>query len=108
MTGIEWDSTRDAEVTALSTLQFGWGGLFDTRPIGSICLVRSTRTGTPGPSLCGIDRFAADAPGWSIGGGVSNPNAQPCAGCTEVRSAAYPDRGVSGMFKSLFPAAVPA
>src|SRR5450755_1564177 len=60
------------EVTGLITLQFAWGGLIGAVPAdGLIHLVRSTRRGTPGPTLCDIDRFGPDAPGWSVGGGVT-------------------------------------
>lgn len=47
--------------------RFASGGLIGARPIGNTThLVRATGTGTPGPTLCGIDRFAKDTPGWSI------------------------------------------
>lgn len=87
----------DDEVTHLSTLQFGWGGLFDSRPADGYQahLVRGTRRGTPGPTLCGIDRFAPDAPGWSVGGGISGPNIthQPCAACVAAARAQFPGLG---------------
>jgi hypothetical protein len=77
-------ATLSAEsVIGLTTCQFAWGGLFDGRPAESpslIHLVRTSRTGTPGPTLCGIDRFAPDAPGFSMGGGISGPDF-PLAGC---------------------------
>jgi hypothetical protein len=44
--------------------QLSWGGLFDGRPADSVLhLVRQIRTGTPGPTLCGIDRFNPSGPG---------------------------------------------
>lgn len=55
-------------------------------------LVRSVAGGgTPGPFLCGGDRFGPDAPGWSLRGGVSGPNVtqQPCAGCVRAWRANY-------------------
>jgi len=77
------DTVTDATVVELVTLQFAWGGLFDSRPADSLIhLVRGTDHGTPGPTLCGIDRFAEDAPGWSVGGGVYDPgiDVTPCPG----------------------------
>jgi hypothetical protein len=83
------------------TLQFANGGLFDAEPVGPIHLIRSTKHGTPGPTLCGIDRFANGAPGWSVGGGVTGPDVHPvaCEGCQEARD----DLPVGGLFRSLFP-----
>jgi hypothetical protein len=91
----------DAEaVTALETLQFHWGGLFDSVPADdyTVHLLRSTRTGTPGPSLCGINRFGADAPGFSAGGGITGPNIvhRACAGCADVARAEFPGLPVTG------------
>lgn len=95
------------EVRGLMTLQWSWGGLFDGRPAPGfdVCLVRSTARGTPGPTLCGRDRFALDAPGWSVGGGITGPNVQntPCAGCVEVRDRDYPHLPVGGsLFRGMF------
>jgi hypothetical protein len=91
---------EDKTVIALCTLQFSWGGLFDGRPADGyqVHLVRSTPNGTPGPSLCGIDRFAKDAPGWSVGGGVSGPSAEhkPCPGCADVAREQFPGLPVAG------------
>lgn len=91
---------RDREVVALSTVQLSWGGLFDSQPHdGLVHLVRVTRHGTPGALLCGIDRFAKDGPGFSVGGGVSGPNIKqtPCAGCVEVASRDFAGLPISGM-----------
>lgn len=57
-----------------------------------IHLVRSTRLGTPGPLLCGTNRFGVGAPGWSVGGGVSGPGVQlvACAGCVMVARRDFP------------------
>lgn len=91
---------RDNAVRALVSLQFGWGGLFDGRPADgyNICLIRSTNSGTPGPTLCGIDRFAKDAPGWSVGGGISGPGIvhNACPGCVQAAIAEFPDVPVRG------------
>lgn len=84
----------DEEVTGVATLQFTLGGLFDGRPFGDrIHLVRMIRSGTPGPTLCGLDRFAPDAPGWSVGGGVRGPDDAPhaCPNCVFVWTSRWPD-----------------
>ena len=66
---------QEQEITGYSTLQFHWGGLFDSKPADNLIhLVRSTNRGTPGPTLCGLERFAADAPGFSVGGGSEHRN----------------------------------
>lgn len=89
------------EVTSLSTLQFAWGGLFDSRPAdgGLIHLVRSTSSGTPGPTLCGINRFAKDGPGWSVGGGISGPDIPqiPCDGCVAHARAHFSALPIAGL-----------
>jgi hypothetical protein len=91
-------TSEQAEVRGLMTLQWSWGGLFDGRPAFDICLVRSTARGTPGPTLCGRDRFAPDAPGWSVGGGIYGPDVKntPCAECVAVRDRDYPHLRVGG------------
>ncbi len=88
------------QITALCTLQFSWGGLFDGRPADdyTVHLVRQAGRGTPGPTLCGIDRFAKDAPGWSVGGGISGPGIvhKPCPGCAQAGREQFPGLPVSG------------
>lgn len=90
----------DEEIIALCTLQFSWGGLLDFQPADgyAVHLVRQTRTGTPGPTLCGIDRFATDGPGWSRGGGISGPNIthKPCPGCASTAREQFPGLPVTG------------
>jgi hypothetical protein len=95
----------------LFTLQWAAGGLFDGRlvPGYDVCLVRALRHGgTPGPTLCGRDRFTRGdgQPGWSVGGGISGPNVdnKPCAACVAVREQDYPTLAVAGMreLRSLF------
>lgn len=91
---------NESDVVYLSTLQFSWGSLFDSKPHdGEIHLVRGTHRGTPGPTLCGIDRFAEGGPGWSVGGGISGPGISmtPCAGCVEVAKRDFPGVPVAGM-----------
>lgn len=94
-------NTETAEVVAFKTLQLSWGGWFDSRPADGYMahLVRATQRGTPGPTLCGYDRFAKDGPGWSVGGGISGPGIvhTPCEGCARQAVANYPELPVSGL-----------
>ena len=92
----------DDEITALCTLQFSWGGLFDGCPADgyAVHLVRQkAKGGTPGPTLCGIDRFGEDAPGWSVGGGISGSGIThaPCPGCAGVAREQFPGLPVTGI-----------
>ncbi|MFJ4168363.1 hypothetical protein ACIPY3_02520 [Paenarthrobacter sp. NPDC089714] len=93
-------------VVALATLQFTSGGLFDGRPADKrIHLVRMTDSGTPGPTICGIDRFDKNGPGWSVGGGISGPGieAMACPGCEAVAQRDYSAAPVWGStFADLF------
>lgn len=94
-------------VVALATLQFTRGGLFDGKPADKrIHLVRKIEDGgTPGGTLCGIDRFAKDAPGWSVGGGISGPGVEvmACPGCEAVAGRDYSAAPVWGStFADLF------
>jgi hypothetical protein len=90
------------DIRALCTLQFSWGGLFDGRPADdgyAVHLVRQRAGGTtPGPTLCGIDRFAEDSPGWSTGGGLSGPDIAhtPCPGCATAAREEFPGLPVTG------------
>lgn len=90
---------HDPTVRALVTLQFMVGGLFDAVPVDYLIhLVRSTNRGTPGPTLCDIDRFAKGSAGWSVGGGVSGPAIvlSPCEGCAEQARTTFPGLPVTG------------
>jgi len=100
---------RDPQVRALVTLQFSWGGLLDGRPADNyqVHLVRCTNRGTPGPSLCGIDRFGENSPGWSVGGGTSGPHTA-CAGCAAVAAADFPGLPVNGLGADVMRAALAA
>lgn len=90
----------------LATLQFHVGGLFDGRALSNrVHLIRGlVRGGTPGPTLCGIDRFARDedgkrtGPGWSVGGGCIDPRVtyECCKGCAEAARRDYPGVPVAG------------
>jgi hypothetical protein len=89
----------DDTPNALVTCQMAWGGLFDAKPVGNVHLVRSAPCGTPGPTLCGVDRFGQNAPGWSIGGGVDGPGMvhTPCTDCARVAREDFPGLPVHGM-----------
>ncbi|MDQ0376569.1 hypothetical protein [Amycolatopsis thermophila] len=102
-------TTAEQPITHLTTLQFAWGGLFDATPVDDLVhLVRGTERGTPGPTLCGIDRFAPDAPGWSVGGGVTGPGMvhTPCSSCVETARRDFPGLMVTGMKALSAPLAV--
>jgi len=90
-----------ARVTGLVTLQFGAGGLLDSSPVDgyAVHLVRCTGRGTPGPTLCGIDRFHPESAGWSVGGGMSGPDIThaPCPGCAETARTEFPGLAVTGL-----------
>ena len=88
-------------VIYLETLQFAWDGLLDSHLADSLIhLVRGTRRGTPGPTLCGVDRFAKGGPGWTVGGGVDGPGMvhAPCLGCVETGRRDFAGLPVAGMF----------
>jgi hypothetical protein len=94
----------DPTVVALTTLQFASGGLLNSRPVDgyTVHLIRRMADGgTPGPTLCGIDRFAKGSAGWSVSGGISGPNIvhTPCPDCAKVARAEFagvPVHGVVG------------
>uniref|UniRef100_A0AAU7J8C8 Uncharacterized protein n=2 Tax=unclassified bacterial viruses TaxID=12333 RepID=A0AAU7J8C8_9VIRU len=93
------------QIVALATLQFSVGGLFDSAPADhDIHLVRKARSnGTPGDCLCGRPRPVASGPGWSVGGGVSDPEARACPGCVLVAERDYPGLPVWGsLFSGIF------
>lgn len=94
------DADRDL-ITALSTLQFHHGGVLDGEPADgyAVHLVRRKAAGgTPGPTLCGIDRFAGGFPSWSVGGGISGPGIvhKPCPGCAAGAREQFPGLPVAG------------
>jgi len=101
-------------VVALATLQFTRGGLFDGRPVGpEVHLVRMLQNaGTPGPTLCGLDRFAKGTPGWSVGGGVHGAGIElrPCPACEAVAFQKYDGAPAWGSapFNTLFRRLLPA
>jgi hypothetical protein len=71
------------QTIALAVLQFE-----DDR--STVHLVRRSVTGTPGPTLCEIERYGSRA--WSVGGGVTGPDAvhEPCSGCVVAAEARFP------------------
>ena len=94
-------TTDPRPVAGLMTLQFIDGGLFDGRPVDdyTVHLITATDGGTPGPTLCGIDRFHEENAGWSVGGGISGPGIthEPCPGCADRARAAFPGLEVTGL-----------
>ena len=88
-------------VDGLVTLQFSSGGLSDGKPVDdyTVHLVRHTKGGTPGPTLCNLDRFHPKSAGWSVGGGLSGPGIihKPCPGCTEAARTYFPGLEVTGL-----------
>lgn len=92
---------QDRTVVGLVTLQMGASGIFD-KPTATEYEVHLVRVlpagGTPGPTLCDVDRFAVDSPGWSLGGGTTSPRIvhKPCPGCSETARRQYPNLPVSG------------
>jgi hypothetical protein len=90
-----------APVVGLVTLQFLNGGLFDSKPVDdyAVHLITATTRGTPGPTLCGLDRFHPQSAGWSVGGGISGPGIvhKPCPGCAEAAREQFPGLPVTGL-----------
>jgi hypothetical protein len=87
------DAPREIDVVYLATLQFSVGGLFDGEPLSNrVHLIRGTHRGTPGPTLCGIERMQRDengkliGPGFSVGGGIidSRVTYECCRDCAET------------------------
>lgn len=91
------DGLDRMDVVALVTLQF-------SDDYNTIHLVRQARHGTPGPTLCGIDRFPRDSlgrptgPGWSVGGGCTGGPIRhvPCPGCAETAQQLFPGLPIKG------------
>lgn len=108
------------EIAGYETLQFSWGGLIGepctTEPWSLTHLVARIDGGTPGPTLCGIERFRpnigkwmrgfvrmyeqerdATVPGWSVGGGLIGPDIPVvgCDGCDAARDKALPVTGLN-------------
>ncbi|WNM72845.1 hypothetical protein SEA_REDFOX_58 [Arthrobacter phage RedFox] len=91
-------------VKALATVQMlaGGGKVRDHR----VHLVRMTDQGTPGDTLCGIERFGPSGAGWSVGGGVKGPAVErsACSGCVDVAGRFYAAAPVWGSTHAdLFP-----
>lgn len=97
--GDRWVPIPDQTVGGLATLQFGPRSVDDYL----VHLVRSRKRehggGTPGSTLCGIDRSTQCGPGWSVGGGVSGPDIPhtPCPGCIQAARQHFPGVPVWGM-----------
>ncbi|UXE05409.1 hypothetical protein SEA_RENNA12_58 [Arthrobacter phage Renna12] len=90
-------------VKALATLQFTKVGERER-----VHLVRMTDSGTPGDTLCGLERFGPDAvpSSWSVGGGITGPglNLAACAACADLAFRFYAAAPVWGSTHgALFP-----
>lgn len=93
----------DPTVIYLQSCQFAYGGLFDAVPTDNVLhLVRGTIGGTPGKTLCNAPRFGADAPGFAMGGGVSQAGQvhKFCGSCAAVANADFPGIPVSTSLKA--------
>lgn len=94
-------------VKALATVQFITGGLVDCEARDHrIHLVRMTDRGTPGDTLCGIERFGPTGGGWSVGGGITGPGVErsACAACVQGAELFYRGAPVWGnTHADLFP-----
>lgn len=90
-----------APVIGLVTLQFHTGGLLDGKPVDdyAVHLVRCTAKGTPGPTLCALDRFHPDSAGWSLGGGYAGPGIthKPCPRCETAARYRFPGLEITGL-----------
>jgi hypothetical protein len=86
---------RERPVTGLVTLQFGPRTYDDYL----VHLVRETNHGTPGPTLCGIERFEHGGPGWSVGGGSTGGGIphNPCRGCAAAARRDFRDLPIRGL-----------
>lgn len=89
------DLKQTVEHTSLTTTAywtFASGGLVDGKPVDgrSHLIARQANGGTPGPTLCGIDRFAKGGPGGGRHPTSRNPfgvQAPVCPTCVdELRS----------------------
>lgn len=96
----------NADIDGLVTLQFGGRDVSDHHPMSRLTVhaVRSRGSrpgrmgGTPGPTLCDIDRFSPGTQGWSVGGGVIDRNMQfhACYLCGQKARRDFPGLPISG------------
>lgn len=100
--GAHADGCLNADITGLVTCQFGghkrgvYSWIHAVRKRAGIRGVRLP--GTPGPTLCGIERFNREAPGWSLSGGVidNNVDYHGCYQCGKVALNEFPGRAIHG------------
>ena len=59
---------------------------------------RFTQDDTPGPTLCGIDRFGPNTPTWTVGGGIYEHGAayRGCYLCGKVARREFPGLAITG------------
>lgn len=91
-------------VTALMTLQFR-GNKFQAGKFLTTEIVHAVRwregrpgrlPGTPGPTLCGLDRFGPTTPAWSVGGGLLVDGARGCYLCQRVAREQFAGMAIHG------------
>lgn len=92
---------RNLGITSLVTLQFaGNGKAYGPLAATTIHAVRSRAGGgTPGPTLCDLDRFTTGTPGWSLGGGHAGPAMKftACWLCVRTANRDLPGLPIHGM-----------
>ena len=85
---------RNRRVRGLVTLEWG-------RAVGRICLIRRVEGGgTPGLTLCGLERFKHER-GWSVGGGQTPAPWPVCEVCKQ-RAASRPELLITGIHADMF------
>lgn len=98
------ETSLDEGIRALVTCEMGIGksfyGLLNPAVSYEAHLVRVREGGgTPGPTLCGIEHFGKDAPGWSLSGGTTGPDVTHfcCPGCARVAFTKFPGLPIRGL-----------
>lgn len=98
------DALGRPQLVRLETVQFAWGGLIDAEPVGDVIHLNAICAEGDTATLCGIDMFAKDSPGWGRSGGVTGPryNHVPCLSCREIAHERFPGLAVHpGTFSKL-------
>lgn len=90
--GTSPDALGRPHLVEMVTVQFSWGGLLNAEPASDVIHLNANHTAGGSATLCGIDMFTKDAPGWSRGGGVTGPGYThvACPTCREVANDRFP------------------
>lgn len=103
---VQYVGTNDClgrpQLVELTTIQFAWGGLINAAPTEELIHLNATYAPGSDKTLCGVDMFGEDGPGWSRRGGVTGPghNHRPCPECVTVAADKFPCLPVAyDMFK---------